>query len=63
MRRRLPASASDASREARCAANYELSRAEDRSQFTTYPAIIVAALVGGLWPGIFATVLSAVAAW
>jgi PAS domain S-box-containing protein len=32
--------------------------------FTTfYPAIIVAALVGGLWPGIFATVLSAVAAW
>jgi uncharacterized membrane protein YcfT len=29
--------------------------------FTTfYPAIIVAALVGGLWPGIFATVLSAV---
>ena len=63
MRRRLPASASDASREARCAANYELSRAEDRSRFTTYPAIIVAALVGGLWPGIFATVLSAVAAW
>ena len=32
--------------------------------FTTfYPAIIVAALVGGLWPGIFATVLSAIAAW
>jgi len=32
--------------------------------FTTfYPATIVAALVGGLWPGIFATVLSAVAAW
>ena len=32
--------------------------------FTTfYPAVIVAALVGGLWPGIFATVLSAVAAW
>jgi hypothetical protein len=32
--------------------------------FTTfYPAIIVAALVGGLWPGIFATVLSTVAAW
>jgi PAS domain S-box-containing protein len=32
--------------------------------FTTfYPAIIVAALIGGLWPGIFATILSAVAAW
>jgi PAS domain S-box-containing protein len=32
--------------------------------FTTfYPAIIVAALVGGLWPGILATLLSAVAAW
>ena len=32
--------------------------------FTTfYPAIIVAALVGGLWPGIFATVLSVIAAW
>ena len=32
--------------------------------FTTfYPAIIVAALVGGLWPGVFATVLSTVAAW
>ena len=32
--------------------------------FTTfYPAIIVAALVGGLWPGIFATVLSVAAAW
>ena len=32
--------------------------------FTTfYPAIILATLVGGLWPGIFATLLSAVAAW
>ena len=32
--------------------------------FTTfYPAIIVAALVGGLWPGIFATLLSTIAAW
>ena len=32
--------------------------------FTTfYPAIIVAALVGGLWPGILATGLSTVAAW
>jgi PAS domain S-box-containing protein len=32
--------------------------------FTTfYPAIIVAALVGGLWPGIFATLLSSIAAW
>jgi PAS domain S-box-containing protein len=32
--------------------------------FTTfYPAIIMAALVGGFWPGIFATVLSATAAW
>ena len=32
--------------------------------FTTfYPAVIVAALVGGLWPGIFATVLSVIAAW
>jgi PAS domain S-box-containing protein len=30
---------------------------------TFYPAIIVAALVGGLWPGIFATVLASVAAW
>ena len=30
---------------------------------TFYPAIIVAALIGGLWPGIFATILSAVAAW
>src|SRR3974377_1144121 len=28
-----------------------------------YPAIILATLVGGLWPGIFATLLSAVAAW
>jgi PAS domain S-box-containing protein len=32
--------------------------------FTTfYPAIIIAALVGGLWPGVLATVLSTVAAW
>jgi len=32
--------------------------------FTTfYPAIIVVALVGGLWPGIFATLLSTIAAW
>jgi PAS domain S-box-containing protein len=32
--------------------------------FTTfYPAIIIAALVGGLWPGVLATVLSAIAAW
>jgi PAS domain S-box-containing protein len=32
--------------------------------FTTfYPAVTVAALVGGLWPGILATVLSALAAW
>jgi K+-sensing histidine kinase KdpD len=32
--------------------------------FTTfYPAIIVATLIGGLWPGILATVLSTVAAW
>ena len=32
--------------------------------FTTfYPAIIIAALVGGLWPGIFATLLSTIAAW
>lgn len=30
---------------------------------TFYPAIIVAALVGGLWPGVLATVLSTVAAW
>ena len=32
--------------------------------FTTfYPAIIIAALVGGLWPGILATVFSVIAAW
>jgi PAS domain S-box-containing protein len=30
---------------------------------TFYPAIIIATLIGGLWPGILATVLSAVAAW
>src|SRR3974390_874477 len=33
-------------------------------QFTTfYPAVILAALLGGLWPGIFAAVLSIMAAW
>src|ERR1051326_9043984 len=30
---------------------------------TYYAAIIVAALVGGLWPGIVSTALSAVLAW
>ena len=30
---------------------------------TFYPAIILATLIGGLWPGIVATVLSALAAW
>jgi PAS domain S-box-containing protein len=30
---------------------------------TFYPAIIIATLVGGLWPGIFATMLSTLAAW
>jgi PAS domain S-box-containing protein len=30
---------------------------------TFYPAIILATLIGGLWPGIFATVLSTLAAW
>ena len=30
---------------------------------TFYPAIIIVALVGGLWPGVLATVLSCVAAW
>jgi PAS domain S-box-containing protein len=30
---------------------------------TYYPAIIIAALIGGLWPGILATVLSVVIAW
>ena len=30
---------------------------------TFYPAIIIVALIGGLWPGILATVLSSVAAW
>jgi PAS domain S-box-containing protein len=30
---------------------------------TFYPAIIIVALIGGLWPGILATVLSTVAAW
>jgi hypothetical protein len=32
--------------------------------FTTfYPAIIIATLIGGLWPGTLGTVLSTVAAW
>ncbi len=32
--------------------------------FTTfYPAIMIAALLGGLWPGVLATALSAIAAW
>jgi PAS domain S-box-containing protein len=30
---------------------------------TYYPAIIIAALIGGFWPGLFATALSAFAAW
>ncbi len=30
---------------------------------TFYPAIIIATLVGGVWPGIFATILSSLAAW
>ena len=30
---------------------------------TFYPAIIIVALIGGLWPGILASVLSSVAAW
>jgi PAS domain S-box-containing protein len=30
---------------------------------TFYPAIIIATLLGGLWPGVFATILSSVAAW
>src|SRR5260221_174852 len=30
---------------------------------TFYPAIILAALLGGLWPGVVATLLSTVAAW
>ncbi|HEX2841399.1 PAS domain S-box protein [Hyphomicrobium sp.] len=30
---------------------------------TFYPAIIIAALIGGLWPGILAIVLSALGAW
>jgi two-component system sensor kinase FixL len=30
---------------------------------TFYPAIIVAALIGGLWPGILAAALSVLAAW
>jgi len=30
---------------------------------TFYPAIILAALIGGLWPGIAATLLSTVVAW
>jgi PAS domain S-box-containing protein len=30
---------------------------------TFYPAIVIAALLGGFWPGILATLLSAAAAW
>jgi len=30
---------------------------------TFYPAIVFATLIGGLWPGILATILSTVAAW
>src|SRR5207244_2001414 len=30
---------------------------------TFYPAIIIATIVGGLWPGIVATILSSLAAW
>jgi PAS domain S-box-containing protein len=30
---------------------------------TFYPAIVMAAVLGGLWPGVVATVLSTVAAW
>jgi PAS domain S-box-containing protein len=30
---------------------------------TFYPAIIVATLIGGLWPGVLATILSSMAAW
>src|SRR6266571_8871866 len=30
---------------------------------TFFPAIIMAAIIGGLWPGIVATVLSTLAAW
>src|SRR6266508_2142323 len=30
---------------------------------TFYPAIVVATLIGGLWPGIVATILSSLAAW
>jgi PAS domain S-box-containing protein len=30
---------------------------------TFFPAIIIAALLGGLWPGVCATILSALAAW
>jgi PAS domain S-box-containing protein len=30
---------------------------------TFYPAIIIATLIGGLWPGIVATILSSLAAW
>ncbi|HEX9330031.1 MAG TPA: DUF4118 domain-containing protein, partial [Reyranella sp.] len=30
---------------------------------TFFPAIILAALLGGLWPGILATVVSTAAAW
>src|SRR5437773_6508333 len=30
---------------------------------TYYPAIVIAAMVGGLWPGILATIFSVVIAW
>jgi PAS domain S-box-containing protein len=39
------------------------SDAGGQAFITFYPAIIVVALVGGLWPGIFATLLSTIAAW
>ena len=36
----------------------------DRIPFTTYyPAILIAALIGGLWQGVLATILSGLAAW
>ena len=37
--------------------------AEGLPFITYYPAIVVAALVGGLWPGILATVSSVAIAW
>jgi two-component system, sensor histidine kinase PdtaS len=30
---------------------------------TYFPAIVLATLIGGLWPGVFATILSAIVAW